>query len=36
VRFGAQFGMTKAWLGLRVLDELLTGAYAGSVHACTL
>jgi alkylhydroperoxidase/carboxymuconolactone decarboxylase family protein YurZ len=33
VRFSAQFGMTKAWRGLRALDELLTGAYAGSVYA---
>ena len=33
VRFGAQFGMTKAWRGLRALNELLTGAYAGSVYA---
>jgi len=33
VRFSAQFGMTKAWRGLRALDELLTGAYASSVYA---
>jgi alkylhydroperoxidase/carboxymuconolactone decarboxylase family protein YurZ len=33
VRFSAQFGMTKAWRGLRALDELLTGAYAASVYA---
>jgi alkylhydroperoxidase/carboxymuconolactone decarboxylase family protein YurZ len=33
VRFSAQFGMTKAWRGLRALNELLTAAYAGPVYA---
>ncbi|MDN3351263.1 hypothetical protein [Actinomadura sp. DC4] len=28
---GAQYGMTKAWRGLRAVDELLAGSYAGRV-----
>ncbi|MFC4587616.1 carboxymuconolactone decarboxylase family protein [Sphaerisporangium corydalis] len=31
VRFAAQFGMTKAWRGLRALDALLTEPYTGAV-----
>ncbi|HEY0541791.1 MAG TPA: carboxymuconolactone decarboxylase family protein [Actinoallomurus sp.] len=33
VRFAAQFGMTKAWRGMRALNTLLAAEYAGSVFA---
>jgi alkylhydroperoxidase/carboxymuconolactone decarboxylase family protein YurZ len=33
VRFTAQFGMTKAWRGLRALNALLAENYSGSVFA---
>jgi alkylhydroperoxidase/carboxymuconolactone decarboxylase family protein YurZ len=33
IRFSAQFGMTKAWRGLRALDALLTAAHTASVYA---
>jgi Uncharacterized homolog of gamma-carboxymuconolactone decarboxylase subunit len=33
VRFTAQFGMTKAWRGLRALNALLAENYAGSIFA---
>jgi alkylhydroperoxidase/carboxymuconolactone decarboxylase family protein YurZ len=33
VRFAAQFGMTKAWRGLRALNALLAENYAGSIFS---
>jgi alkylhydroperoxidase/carboxymuconolactone decarboxylase family protein YurZ len=33
LRFAAQFGMTKAWRGLRALNALLAEEFRGSVFA---